>query len=189
MPVVVRDHCCAEAGAADTRRKTHAAVPIFFIAATPLYDSSCRARSRCDCSHSDRRASSSAVTRGERATESGHGTLHRDQKPETWRFDARRRDPSAPGARSELQRQRGPWFAQPHPRRPRSRRRNGAPPSNSFSGRAAAGAGGFHIHPHPRLATAASAFPRPQSSRSRRCSRFGEIAPCCPRTSASWEPV
>ena len=59
----------------------------------------------------------------------------------------------------------------------------------SFSGRAAAVAGGFHIHPHPRLATAASAFPRPQSSRSRRCSRFGEIVPCCPRTSASWEPV
>ena len=69
MPVVVRDHCCAEAGAADTRRKTHAAVPIFSIAANPLYDSSCRARIRCDCSHSDRRASSSAVTRGERATE------------------------------------------------------------------------------------------------------------------------
>ena len=39
------------------------------------------------------------------------------------------------------------------------------------------------------LATAASAFPRPQRSRSRHCSRFGEIEPCCPRKSASWEPV
>ena len=46
-----------------------------------------------------------------------------------------------------------------------------------------------HIHPNHRLATAASAFPRSPRSRSRRCSRFGEIAPCCPRTSASWAPV
>ena len=45
-----------------------------------------------------------------------------------------------------------------------------------------------HLHPHPRRATAASGCPRPQSSRSRRCSRFGEIAPWCPRTSAWWAP-
>ena len=37
--------------------------------------------------------------------------------------------------------------------------------------------------------TVASAFPGPQRSRSRRYSRFGDSEPCCPRTSASREPM
>ena len=45
-----------------------------------------------------------------------------------------------------------------------------------------------HLHLRFGRATAASACPRPQSSRSYRWSRFGEIAPWCPRTSAWWAP-
>ena len=43
-----------------------------------------------------------------------------------------------------------------------------------------------HLHLRFGRATAASACPRPQSSRNCRWSRFGEIAPWCPRTSAWW---
>ena len=59
----------------------------------------------------------------------------------------------------------------------------------SGGGRAGAGGGSrpcrirTHLHAPPRLATAASACPRSPRSRSRRCSRFGESAPWCPRTS------